>query len=148
MSYGMQAVSSVVTTAAVVYASVKELKQTTKAYEQTEPGNYISPSAADTINRVRINGVLLIGTAIVLNGVYRIIKGNIEGESGGAIAAQFFFGWMPANFIVEDTQRRGRLETLASQYERVSISERKINRIVRKLNKMQPTYPDACPQAW
>jgi len=141
MSYGMQAVSSAATPAAGGYTLVKFLQQTTKTFEYG-----VHPHMNDELFRVVINGLLLIGTAFVLNGIYRIIKGNIEGESAGAIAAQFFLGWMPANFIVEDMQRRGRLETLANQHERVRISERKINKIIAKLNRMQPTYPDACPQ--
>ena len=142
MSWGMQAVSSAATPAATGYLVVRILQQTTKAYEN---GGLTLP-AAQKLSQVGINGLLLVGTAFVLNGMYRIIKGKFEGESGGAIAAQFFLGWMPANFIVEDMQRRGRLETLASQYERVSLSERKFNRIVTRLNRKKPTYPDACPQ--
>ena len=144
MSYGMQAISSAAPTAAIIYVAVRALRQTTKAYQQFPDDLPIA--AARKLLRVGINGVLLIGTAFVLNGIYRIVKGKLEGESGGAIAAQFFFGWMPANFLVEDMQRRGRLETLASQYELASLSERKLNRIVRRLNQKTPAYPDACPQ--
>ena len=142
MSYRMQAVSSAAILAAEIYVTVRVLRWATKAYQQ---GDFTRPGAGKLL-RVPINGRLLIGTATVLNGIYRIIKGNIEGESAGAIAAQFFLGWMPANFIVEDMQRRGRLETLGSKYERVEISNRKFNKIVAKLNRMQPAYPDACPQ--
>lgn len=143
MSYGMQAISSAAPTAALGYTLVRRVQQTTKAYEQFSG---LPIPEAEKLRRVGINGVLLIGTAFVLNGIYRIVKGKLEGESEGAIAAQFFLGWMPANFLVEDMQRRGRLETLASKYERASLSERKINRIVRRLNRKTPAYPHACPQ--
>ncbi len=95
---------------------------------------------------VRIGGLALWGSAGAVNGLYRIIKGNYEGEKGDAIAAQFFSSWLPpANFIVEEIQRRGRLESLANKHVRVSISRRKMNRIIAKLSKKKPAFPDACP---
>ena len=125
MSYWSQTASSALPTASLAYIVVRFVKKSAKT-------------------RALVGGVLLFGAAHMINGVYRIIKGAYEGESGGAIAAQFAFGWMPFNFLVEDMQRRGRLETFANQYERAGISERKLRRITAKLRRKKPAFPDAC----
>lgn len=128
MSYVMQAVSSALPTVTLGYFSV-------------------STRVAGEIRRVPIRAILLIGVAHLLNGMYRLIKGSYEGEQVGAIAAQYFFGWMPVNFFVEDRQRRGRLEKIADEHVLVKISERKINRIIEKISQKTSTWPDACQQA-
>ena len=144
MSYGMQIATSGAPTAVTAYAGVRFLQWTTRVYESSQQGLAIPPSTAKKLAKASIYLLLAVVTAHVVNGTYRIIKGNYEGERAGAIAAQFFLGWMPVNFIVEDMQRRGRLETLANKYDRVSISQRKFNSIIAKLDKMTPTWPHAC----
>ena len=146
MSYWSQAASSALPTASWGYVSVRFLQQKTGIFEQSMADKAISNAGKSKFLRVTIRGLLLFGAAHMVNGLYRIIKGNYEGERSGAIAAQFFFGWMPFNFLVEDMQRRGRVETLASEYEQQGISERKINRIIEKLGKKKPAFPDACQQ--
>ena len=147
MSYWSQTASTALPTAAWAYMSVRVLQETTGIFADSMAKQGLDQVRRGKLSRITIGGLLLFGAAHAVNGLYRLIKGNYEGENAGAIAAQFFFGWMPVNFLIEDMQRRGRLETLASKYERSSISERKFNRLVKKLADKKPAFPDACPPA-
>ena len=147
MSYWSQAASSALPTASLAYVSIRFLQQTTGIFEQSLADKALSQAGQAKFLRVTLGGLILFGAAHMVNGLYRIIKGNYEGEQSGAIAAQLFFGWMPFNFLVEDMQRRGRVETLANEYERTGISARKMNSIIAQLSKKQPAFPDACPPA-
>ncbi len=136
MSYWSQTASSSLPQVATGYAIVSFLKQTTAAFEKKK------------LNRVKLlrligAAALVIGAAHAVNGLYRIVKGNYEGESAGAITAQVFFGFMPVNFVIENMQRRGRLETLASPHAHSTISARKFDRIVKKLAEQKPAFPHA-----
>lgn len=146
MSYWSQAASSALPTASLAYVIVMFVQQTATVFEQSIIDKGLSSAGMRKMSRATVGGVLLLGAAYMVNGIYRIIKGNYEGENAGAIAAQFFFGWMPANILIEDMQRRGRLETLSNKYERASLSERKMDRVIEKLGKKKPAFPDACPQ--
>ena len=144
MSYWSQTASTALPTAVSAYMSVRALQETTGIFNESMAKQGASQLGRSKLWRVIIVGGVWLIAAHTVNGLYRLIKGNYEGENAGAIAAQFFFGWMPVNFLIEDMQRRGRLETLASKYERSSISERKFNRLVKKLADKKPAFPDAC----
>ena len=147
MSYWSQTASTALPTAVSAYMSVRALQETTGIFNDSMAKQGASQLGRSKLWRVIIVGGVWLIAAHAVNGLYRLIKGNYEGENAGAIAAQFFFGWMPVNFLIEDMQRRGRLETLASKYELSSISERKFNRLVKKLADKKPAFPDACPPA-
>ena len=145
MSYWSQAVSAALPTASWGYFSVKIVQNSIDVFEKSVANQAFDLAGSRKFLGVTIGALLLWGAANTVNGLYRLIKGNYEGEKGGAIAAQFFFGWMPFNFLIEDMQRRGRVETLANDYERVRLSNRKLSRIIKKLRNKTPAFPAACP---
>ena len=144
MSYWTQAASGAVPAATFSYAMVRFLQKSTKVYEKSMVDKVLDDAGKIKLKKATIRGIVLIGAANIVNGMFRIIKGFHESEDIGPVAAQFFFGWMPVNFLVEDLQRRGRAKALASEFNRYSVSERKMTRVINKMGSKKPAFPDGC----
>ena len=143
MSYWAQMASAGLPMASYAYGVVF-LKKSLPIYEQSMVDKGLSAAGRRKLIKLGVGGLVLVGATSIVNGIFRIIKGFYEGEDVGPIAAQFFFSWMPFNFLVEDLQRRGRVKALASEYERYSVSERRMTRAINKMAGKRPAFPDGC----
>ena len=144
ISHWEQTASAALPAATFVYVVVRFLKRSTSIFDESIKAGYLNQKSFTHLAKTSIGSVLLLGTAHVANGLYRIIRGFHEGEDIGAISAQFFFGWMPTNFIIEEWQRRGRTKALLNEYAHYDVSENKANRVIGKMSKQQPAFPDGC----
>ena len=146
MSYWAQTASVALPLTSLAY-SVVFLKKSLSIFDQSMADKGLSAAGQRKLIKLSLGGLLLFGATNIVNGMFRIIKGFYESEDIGPITAQFFFGFMPVNFLVEDLQRRGRVRALASEYERYSTSERKMTRIIHKMSGKQPAFPGDCVAA-
>ena len=147
MSYWAQTASNALPAVAWVYFVVRSTQESATLFEKSMVDEGLGLAGRIKSTRAVIGGLLLLGVAHIVNGMFRIIKGFYEGEGVGPIAAQFFFGWMPVNFLVEGMQRQGRVEALASEFTRHSVSEYRMTRLINKMHSKQPAFPDGCVTA-
>ena len=94
--------------------------------------------------------LILTGVAIGTSIGYRYLRGWIEGEGKEAVRAQALLGFfLPANLLVEYSQRKSRVDRFIDKYKRIghdTDNDRKNNRVVRRILESRPAYPDGCSE--
>ena len=102
-----------------------------------------------------VAGAPVAGAAVAITGLvggtfgYRIVKGNIEGEKAGPIAVHSLFSSVvPYSLlaipVVEYFHRSGRLQKVLSDKEELSVTDKRMRKLIEKLGQIYPDYPGEC----